>query len=115
MKLKKKCFYGILEDMYHSIQLIMNYFAYWCTLCFILFDPTGCNKDVALLVFHHKEAHALPSQTSDKILTGSDFNHLGTIIDLAFLSQKGIYECEMNTVGIERVVSFLLQYKTQKK
>ncbi|XP_078313276.1 uncharacterized protein LOC111130943 isoform X1 [Crassostrea virginica] len=77
--------------------------------------PKGSNKDVALLVFHHKEAHALPSQTSDKILTGSDFNHLGTIIDLAFLSQKGIYECEMNTVGIERVVSFLLQYKTQKK
>nr|XP_022333946.1 TATA element modulatory factor-like [Crassostrea virginica]XP_022333947.1 TATA element modulatory factor-like [Crassostrea virginica]XP_022333948.1 TATA element modulatory factor-like [Crassostrea virginica] len=53
--------------------------------------PKGSNKDVALLVFHHKEAHALPSQTSDKILTGSDFNHLGTIIDLAFLSQKGIY------------------------
>ena len=79
------------------------------------FDPTGSNKDVALLVLHHKEAHALPSQTSDKILTGSDFSHLGTIIDLAFLSQRGIYECEMNTVGIERVVSFLLQYKTQKK
>ena len=107
--------------MYHSIQVIMGYFAYWCTVCFKLLCPllliphAGSNKDVALLVFHHKEAHALPSQTSDKILTGSDFNHLGTIIDLAFLSQKGIYECEMNTVGIERVVSFLLQYKTQKK
>lgn len=72
-------------------------------------------KDVALLVFHHKEAHALPSQTSDKILTGADFSGLGSIIDLAFLSQRGIYECDMNTVGIERVASFLLQYKTQRK
>lgn len=72
-------------------------------------------KDVALLVFHHKEAHALPSQTSDKILTGADFSGLGSIIDLAFLSQRGIYECDMNNVGIERVASFLLQYKTQRK
>lgn len=72
-------------------------------------------KDVALLVFHHKEVHALPSQTSDKILTGADFSGLGSIIDLAFLSGRGIYECELNTVGIERVASFLLQYKTQRK
>ncbi|XP_062604759.1 uncharacterized protein LOC134266554 isoform X2 [Saccostrea cucullata] len=71
-------------------------------------------KDVALLVFHHKEAHALPSQSSDKILTGADFSHLGTIIDFAFLSQRGIYECDMNMMGIERIASFLLQYKTRK-
>ncbi|XP_062579540.1 myosin-2 heavy chain-like [Saccostrea cucullata] len=71
-------------------------------------------KDVALLVFHHKEAHALPSQSSDKILTGTDFNHLGSIIDFAFLSQRGIYECDMNMIGIERISSFLLQYKTRK-
>ncbi|XP_061174809.1 paramyosin-like [Saccostrea echinata] len=72
------------------------------------------SKDVALLVFHHKEVHALPSQTSDKILTGTDFSHLGTIIDFAFLSQRGIYECDMNMMGIERIASFLLQYKTKK-
>ncbi|XP_056021771.1 myosin-6-like isoform X1 [Ostrea edulis] len=75
----------------------------------------GNQKDVVLLVFHHKEAHALPSQSSDRLLTGAEFSNLGTIIDLAFLSQRGIYECDMNMMGIERIVSFLLQYKSQKQ
>jgi hypothetical protein len=75
----------------------------------------GNKKDIIFLVFHHKEAHALPSQSSDKLLTGAEFSQLGTIIDLAFLSQRGIYECDINMKGIERIVSFLLQYKAQKQ
>ncbi|XP_056021769.1 uncharacterized protein LOC125652230 isoform X2 [Ostrea edulis] len=74
----------------------------------------GNCKDIALLVFHHKDVHALPSQTSDKILTGTEFSHVGLILDFAFLTNRGIYNCELNTLGIERIVTFLLQYKTRK-
>lgn len=76
--------------------------------------PVGNCKDIALLVFHHKDVHALPSQTSDKILTGTEFSHVGLILDFAFLTNRGIYNCELNTLGIERIVTFLLQYKTRK-
>ncbi|KAK3093774.1 hypothetical protein FSP39_020055, partial [Pinctada imbricata] len=68
--------------------------------------------DIAVLVLHHKEAHALPNQNSDRILTSSEYKKLGAIIDVAFLSNKGMYPCEMNSLAMRRLVSFLLQYKT---
>ncbi|XP_053389405.1 paramyosin, long form-like [Mercenaria mercenaria] len=62
---------------------------------------------MALLVFHHKDGHALPNQDSEHVLTGQEFRRLGGIYDLGFLSSKGIYSCEMNDQNIKRIVHFL--------
>ncbi|KAK3597362.1 hypothetical protein CHS0354_034606 [Potamilus streckersoni] len=67
--------------------------------------PVGPN--VAVLVLHHKDIHALPAQTSDKILTGDEYRNIGAIIDMAFLSQKGVYTCNMNDRGLEDLTNFI--------
>lgn len=68
------------------------------------------SSDVAIIIFHHKEAHALPSQSSEKILTGSEYKQLGSIIDMAVLSSKGIYNCDMNNLGFTKLVSFAKRF-----
>lgn len=62
---------------------------------------------MALVIFHHKEEHALPKQASERLLTGQVFMHLGGVLDLAFLQSKGIYNCEMNIKNIKSLVGFL--------
>ncbi|XP_060598655.1 uncharacterized protein LOC132752361 [Ruditapes philippinarum] len=61
----------------------------------------------ALLIFHHKNIHALPNQPSDRMLTSSEFKQLGCIVDLAFLTGKGIYTCDMNNVALSYIEGFL--------
>ncbi|XP_053389399.1 myosin-11-like [Mercenaria mercenaria] len=61
----------------------------------------------ALLIFHHKNIHALPNQPSDRMLTSSEFKQLGGIIDLAFLTGKGIYPCDMNNLAVSCIESFI--------
>lgn len=62
---------------------------------------------MALVIFHHKEEHALPKQASVRLLTGQMFMRLGGVLDLAFLQSKGIYNCEMNIKNIKSLVDFL--------
>ena len=62
---------------------------------------------MALLVFHHKDVHALPNQASDRVLTGADMKALGGICDMAFLSGKGIYSCDMNKNNIISLINFI--------
>ncbi|XP_053403939.1 uncharacterized protein LOC123537535 [Mercenaria mercenaria] len=61
----------------------------------------------ALLIFHHKNIHALPNQPSDRMLTSTEFKQLGGIIDLAFLAGKGIYPCDMNNLAVSCIESFI--------
>lgn len=61
----------------------------------------------ALLIFHHKDLHALPNQASARVLTETSFKELGGIFDFAFLTDKGIYECGMNTESTNGLVSFI--------
>ena len=68
----------------------------------VLFEVSS---KVSILVFHHKDVHALPNQASDRVLTEPEFKELGGIFDIAFLADKGIYACDMNratAVGIEK-------------
>lgn len=67
----------------------------------------------ALLIFHYKDEHALPSQTSDGILTAAEFKALGGIFDLAFLKEKGIYDCNMNNFAASNIIKFILNSNSQ--
>ncbi|XP_053389412.1 uncharacterized protein LOC128552407 [Mercenaria mercenaria] len=62
---------------------------------------------VSVLIFHHKDIHALPNQSSERVLTGPEFKALGGIFDIAFLSDKGIYPCDMNQTAAVGIESFL--------
>lgn len=67
----------------------------------------NASNRVALLILHHKDVHALPSQASERVLTGVDFQSLGGIFDLAFLAEKGLYQCDMNSKAVEGIVNFI--------
>ena len=62
---------------------------------------------MAVLIFHHKDVHALPSQASERVLTGPELRNLGGIFDLAFLSGKGMYVCDMNRVNFISLINFI--------
>ncbi|XP_060590934.1 uncharacterized protein LOC132745934 [Ruditapes philippinarum] len=69
-----------------------------------ILQDLNVSSNVSVLIFHHKDIHALPNQSSELVLTGPVFKDLGGIFDIAFLSEKGIYDCTMNqesAVGIE--------------
>lgn len=65
------------------------------------------SSNMSLLIFHHKDIHALPYQLSDRVLTGPEFKTLGGIFDLGFLPEKGIYDCEMNQNAANGLVKFV--------
>ncbi|KAK3597361.1 hypothetical protein CHS0354_034605 [Potamilus streckersoni] len=67
--------------------------------------PTGPN--VAVLILHHKDLHALPTQSSDRVLTGSEYKNIGAIIDMAYLTNKGMYTCDMNNRALETLKDFI--------
>ncbi|XP_053389408.1 uncharacterized protein LOC123566542 isoform X2 [Mercenaria mercenaria] len=68
----------------------------------------GCEmENTALLIFHHKNEHALPTQTSNQVLAGPGFKALRGIYDLAFLTGKGMYDCEMNTRAVADIIGFI--------
>ncbi|KAL5013841.1 hypothetical protein ScPMuIL_008111 [Solemya velum] len=68
------------------------------------------NKEKTMvIILHHKDAHALPSQPSDKLLIGPAYQTLAGITDMAFTSTKGLYSCEMNSRGIKTIARFIVQ------
>jgi hypothetical protein len=62
---------------------------------------------MSILIFHHKDVHALPNQASERVLTEPEFKGLGGIFDIGFLSGKGIYACDMNRAASAGIESFL--------
>ncbi|XP_060594928.1 myosin heavy chain, cardiac muscle isoform-like [Ruditapes philippinarum] len=71
-------------------------------------------QKMAVLIFHHKDIHALPSQASDRVLTQPELRNLGGIFDLAFLSGKGMYECDMNRVNFISLTNFIKREGTKR-
>ncbi|XP_060598678.1 centrosomal protein of 135 kDa-like [Ruditapes philippinarum] len=65
------------------------------------------SSKMAILIFHHKDVHALPNQASERVLTEPEFKGLGGIFDIGFLSGKGIYACDMNRAASAGIESFL--------
>ncbi|CAG2199378.1 unnamed protein product [Mytilus edulis] len=70
-------------------------------------DNIDRSRTIAVVVLHHKEYHALPKQPSERLLIGSDYKHIGAIIDIAYLTHKGIYPCDMNENSLDRLVNFI--------
>lgn len=65
------------------------------------------SRTIAVVVLHHKELHALPRQPSAKLLIGSDYKHIEAIVDIAYLTSKGIYPCDMNERSLDILVNFI--------
>jgi hypothetical protein len=70
----------------------------------IIFSVTS---NTAVVVFHHKDEHALPNQASERVLTGKEMRGSGGIYDMAFKSDRGIYVCDFNTKAVESLVTFI--------
>lgn len=70
----------------------------------------NCEPSVAVVVLHHKEVHALPSQPSEKLLVGAQYRQIGAIVDIAFLKSKGLYPCDMNEKALDRLTSFIKNF-----
>ena len=65
--------------------------------------------DVALVVLHSKEVLMKPS---DQILTLSnvDFRKLGIIVDMGFISAKGIISNDLTSNGVKQLVGFINKF-----
>ena len=74
------------------------------------------NKNQGLIILHHKDTHALPNQPSERLLTSSSsqLKKLGGIFDMAFLSGKGIYPCDMNNRAVSELVNFIKTLSLQE-
>lgn len=73
-------------------------------------------KNTVLVIFHHVEHHADMSLQSSQTLSGQQFSRLAGIYDMAFLKEKGFYQCDMNTKTEDSIVAFLTkQYPKPEK
>ncbi|XP_046379400.2 uncharacterized protein LOC124151119 [Haliotis rufescens] len=68
------------------------------------------SEDVAVVVLHHKDVHVLPKLSSEKSLTGAEFQELGAIVDMAFWKEKGLHQCDINQTAIMKLADFLADY-----
>ncbi|KAL4237653.1 hypothetical protein ACF0H5_002367 [Mactra antiquata] len=64
-------------------------------------------ENTALICVHHKDAHALPDQSSDRILQSPEYKQCGGIYDIGYQRDKGIYECGMNAKTIISLTNFI--------
>ncbi|CAC5407923.1 unnamed protein product [Mytilus coruscus] len=64
------------------------------------------NSDVALVVLHSKDI----KKPSEKILTEPDFKKLGIIVDMNFLSAKGIISDDVTDKAIHQLVGFINKF-----
>ena len=63
---------------------------------------------VGLVILHIKEVHEPDIQSSEKLLASTfKKNGPGKMFDMAFVSTKGIYECNMNEMSVKDIVSFI--------
>ncbi|XP_060081605.1 early endosome antigen 1-like, partial [Ylistrum balloti] len=69
------------------------------------------NKDVIVLVLHHTSKDNLSSLTPTSLrVTGSELRQLGGILDMAFSSDSGLYECKLNDTAMEKLATILKKY-----
>ncbi|XP_069116501.1 uncharacterized protein MCAP_0864-like [Argopecten irradians] len=69
------------------------------------------DRDVFVLVLHHTNKSNLSSLTpTSHRITGSDLRQLGGILDMAFGSESGLYECDLNSSAMDRIASVLKKY-----
>nr|XP_022332205.1 uncharacterized protein LOC111129943 [Crassostrea virginica] len=66
-----------------------------------------CCQSVTVVVIHHKELHALPPQASEKLLHSDKVQSLYAVVDIAFLTHKGMYPCDMNNKSLDRLTEFI--------
>ncbi|CAG2253405.1 unnamed protein product [Mytilus edulis] len=69
------------------------------------------NSDVALVVLHSKEI----KRPSEKMLTEPEYRKLGIIVDISFLSAKGIISNDVTDKAIHQLVGFLNNYLTRQE
>ncbi|OWF38233.1 hypothetical protein KP79_PYT10608 [Mizuhopecten yessoensis] len=69
--------------------------------------------NVFVLVLHHTNKDNLSSLTPTSLrVTGSELRKLGGIIDMAFSSDSGLYECDLNNNAAEKITSIMRKYMT---
>ncbi|KAL3883667.1 hypothetical protein ACJMK2_029907 [Sinanodonta woodiana] len=73
--------------------------------------PIGPNT--AVLIFHHKKPHALPTEPSNAVLKEDEFKNIGIIIDVAFFEDTGLYDCDMNTRAYKSLITFIKSHGTK--
>ena len=68
----------------------------------------SASSEVALVVLHSKEV----LKPSDQILTLSnmDVRKLGIIVDMGFISAKGIISNDLTSNGVKQLVSFINKF-----
>ncbi|XP_033734781.1 myosin-2 heavy chain, non muscle-like [Pecten maximus] len=66
------------------------------------------DRDVFVMVLHHtnKENLSALTPTSHRV-TGNEVRQLGGILDMAFSSDGGLYECDLNNVAVEKIALIL--------
>lgn len=69
-----------------------------------------CSRSVVVAVIHHKEYHALPPQASEKLLHSEKIRELYAVVDIAFLTNKGMYTCDMNNKSLEQLTNFICEF-----
>lgn len=69
-----------------------------------------CSRSVTVAVIHHKEFHALPPQASEKLLHSEKIRELYAVVDIAFLTNKGMYACDMNNKSLEKLTNFICEF-----
>ncbi|XP_021378779.1 intracellular protein transport protein USO1-like isoform X1 [Mizuhopecten yessoensis] len=68
-------------------------------------------RDVFVLVLHHTSKNNLSSLTpTNHRVTGSELRQLGGILDIAFCSDSGLYECDVNSNTFDKIASVLTKY-----
>ncbi|XP_033734780.1 early endosome antigen 1-like [Pecten maximus] len=68
-------------------------------------------SDVTVLVLHHTNKENLSSLTPTSLrVTGKEFRKLGAIVDMAFSSESGLYECDLNTAAIAKMAAVLTKF-----
>ncbi|XP_053392242.1 uncharacterized protein LOC128554935 [Mercenaria mercenaria] len=87
----------------------------------VVTDAAYAIKDIknpantVLMLIHNKESHALPKLTSSSVLTDHAFQKLGGVFDLAFVNRRGIYQCEMNDISLDKVCTFIKAKQGRQK
>ncbi|XP_021378738.1 uncharacterized protein LOC110466519 isoform X3 [Mizuhopecten yessoensis] len=74
-------------------------------------EGTEGGRDVYVLVLHHTNKDNLSTLTPTSLrVTGSEIRQLGGIIDLAFSSNSGLYECDLNITAIGKIATVLKKF-----
>ncbi|XP_021344950.1 golgin subfamily A member 3-like [Mizuhopecten yessoensis] len=69
------------------------------------------DRDTYILALHQIDQENLSLLTpTGNSLTGSELQRLGGLLDMAFSSDDGLYECELNKTAVDKIVNLLKQY-----